>query len=161
MPMTLSGLRAVGLHDWPAWYRALNPGYFAGSVERRRAKAGACSGGRCCAAAASNAVLVQKSVQGLRSAVKQDADVGTGQRGEADIHDEVSGQQTLARLRSMQRTGAGKAGLGKTDHVSKNIMVERAAVKDTKNWEDERGSVVDLDMAGKKGGVSKEKLVDV
>ena len=161
MPMTLSGLRAVGLHDWPAWYRALNLGYFAGTAEKRRAKAGACAGDRCCAATASNAVLVQNSVQELRSKGQTDAGAQIEEREDIAIHEEVGGQQTLARSRTMQRTGAGKAGLGKTDHVSKNIMPERAAVKDTKDWEDERGSDVGLDTVEKKGGVSKEKLVDV
>ncbi|RDW71918.1 hypothetical protein BP5796_07952 [Coleophoma crateriformis] len=28
MPLTISGLRDVGLTDWPAWYRNQNPGYF-------------------------------------------------------------------------------------------------------------------------------------
>ena len=31
MPMTLSGLHEIGLIDWPAWYRSLNPGYFSHS----------------------------------------------------------------------------------------------------------------------------------
>ena len=28
MPMTLTGLQEIGLGDWPAWFRALNPGFF-------------------------------------------------------------------------------------------------------------------------------------
>jgi hypothetical protein len=38
MPMTLLGLQVVGLNDWPAWYRPMNPSYFAAGVSKSLAK---------------------------------------------------------------------------------------------------------------------------
>jgi hypothetical protein len=159
--MTLSGLRAVGLPDWPAWYRALNPGYFAGQGEKRRARAGACNGGRRCTATASNELLIQKSAKGLRDAVQTNASARLAERERLDTNEEIGGQQTLARLKSMQLDGNGQVSLREDDSVNKNILLERASVKDTKDWEDDRGSDVELEVVGKKGGVVKEKLVDV
>jgi hypothetical protein len=61
----------------------------------------------------------------------------------------------------MQLDGNGQVSLREDDSVNKNILLERASVKDTKDWEDDRGSDVELEVVGKKGGVVKEKLVDV
>lgn len=105
--------------------------------------------------AASNAVLAEKGVQRLRRAAPLNAE----ERGGKD--QDMNGQQTLMRLRSMQREDTKKSGSGKKEHGSGNIILERAAVKDIKDWEDESGSEADVEVVEKKGAVTKEKLVDV
>lgn len=104
---------------------------------------------------------MQNGVQRLRGAAPLDAGAGMSDREKTGKDGETSEQQTLIKLRSMQQEGVGKIGSGKKDHASKNIMLERAAVKDAKHWEDERASEVDLDAVGKRGGAVREKLVDV
>jgi hypothetical protein len=167
MPMTVPDLQAIGLQDWPSWYRALNPAYFTSSGETsrpiaRRPRAGACTGGRGCAASVSNAVLVQKGVQRLRRAV-QHRGWGAGEtEGERVMKDEERGEQIMDRLRSMQGAEVGKVQLRKRDHVSRNVMLERAADKDAKDWEEEGSSDVGIEgVVMKRGAVTKEKLVDV
>ncbi len=44
MPMTLPGLAEIGLSDWPAWYRGLNPGFFVGETGARGGSNGVVSG---------------------------------------------------------------------------------------------------------------------
>ncbi|KUJ07932.1 uncharacterized protein LY89DRAFT_742231 [Mollisia scopiformis] len=134
MPMTLQGLQEVGLADWPAWYRKLNPGYFINEVQAsapgltggrsrtRACAAGGGHGGACC---------------GVLHGRKGERRVGGPSRGLRErgagrvSKTEELGEQIIARLRGMAREGntiAGEKG---------NIMVERAAARDTKNWEDE------------------------
>lgn len=161
MPMTLSGLRAVGLHDWPVWYRTLNPVYFAGQGEKNRARAGARKRNQCCTVTTLNELLIQKSVKGLRGAVQPNDSARLAESETLDAHEEIGGKQTLARLKSMQLNGNGKVSLRENDSANKNIILERASVKDTKDWEDDRGSDVELELVGENGGVIKEKLVDI
>lgn len=101
--------------------------------------------------------LAQKGAERLRSAVESRV-------GESVAKDEeVGGQETLIRLRSMQRDSVGRPASGKKSQVSRNTMLERAAVKDTKDWEEEGGSEVGLEegVEKKRGAMAKEKLVDV
>ena len=158
MPMTLPGLRAIGLSDWPAWHRALNPGYFASASQNKGARSVACAGDSCCTAHTSNSVLAQKKEPRLRDTVAVIAGKGLD-ASEGMWRAEMGGQQTLMGLRNMQRESGGNATSGK-DHVSKNVMLERAAVKDTKDWEEESDSSDDSEVAVK-GGATKEKLVDI
>lgn len=70
---------------------------------------------------------------------------------------EELGEQIIARLRGMAKDGKANAG-GKG-----NVMIERAAARDTKNWEDESE---DSDDCTSEPGVQrieevKGKLVDV
>jgi hypothetical protein len=88
--------------------------------------------------------------------------VGRGDREERVVKDEERGEQIMNRLRCMQREEVGKVQPGKRDLVSRNVMLERAAVKDAKDWEEEGNS--DVSVKGvivKRGAVTKEKLVDV
>jgi len=159
--MTLSGLRVVGLSDWPNWYRVLNPGYFASGNENRKTRSSACAGESCCATHASNAILVQKGAQKLKSSAPASDGKGLGASEKTGTEEQTSGQQTLVRLRNMQQESEGRVSSGKKDHVTKNVMLGMVAVKDTKDWEDESGSDDDSKMIESKGAVTKEKLVDV
>jgi hypothetical protein len=159
MPMTLSGLQEVGLSDWPAWYSSLNPGYFAdGSVSLRaggrRQRANACAGNGCCGPALDSGLARTRIGWG---------GTGGGRKEERETDEEL-GEQVLRRLRSMPREETGKGTPERRDLVSRNVLLERAAVKDTKDWEEE-SCVVEAGaeevVKRKTGGMAKEKLVDV
>lgn len=162
--MTLPGLHAVGLQDWPTWYRAANPDYFASSDDNSQPiaqwpRAGACAGGSCCGPAASNMVLAQKGVQELRNPGQNGTVLGERERG---AKTQRLGQQVLKKLRGMHREDVRHVESEKRGRISRNVILERAAVKDTMAWEQERGSDAGVeDAVEKKGAVTKEKLVDI
>jgi hypothetical protein len=64
----------------------------------------------------------------------------------------------------MPRAETGKGTPERRDLVNRNVLLERAAVKDTKDWEEE-SCVVEAGaeevVKRKTGGMAKEKLVDV
>jgi hypothetical protein len=77
----------------------------------------------------------------------------------------VLGEQTLERLKSMPRDelrGFSEGREGK--EISSNVLLEKAAIKETRNWEEESnesetGGKIELENKKAIGG--KEKLVDV
>lgn len=195
--MSTSGLLEVGLADWPVWFRRMNPGYFAAEVVnsnsnphvgrargRRGAKSMGCTsangnGGACCGSLHGPGGIGRESVRERERERRSDRlraeKTGTisGRERGADarrgIRSEELGEQIIASLRDMSRehvvreTAADKA----SDRLSSASLVERAAARDTKNWEDETD---DEDNAGAESVVSivekevskgKGKLVDV
>ncbi|KAH6663880.1 hypothetical protein B0J14DRAFT_682872 [Halenospora varia] len=160
MPMTLPGLREVGLSDWPGWWRGMNPGFFysessAQTSGRRARKAG----------------------------------VGNGRVGNGSgkvIRSEELGEQIIQRLRTLETEKSLKEGQLKEKRgvkgrgavrapESAGARVERVAERGRRDWEDD-DSESDVEMAEdestvieegsgveKEDGkeVKKEKLVDV
>lgn len=153
MPMTLQGLQEVGLVDWPSWYRRLNPGYFANEVQA----AGKKSRTRACAAGAGHGGACCGSLHGGTSERR----VGGHSRGpkergaaRASKTDEL-GQQIIARLRGMSREVLASAG------EKGNVMIEKAAARVTRNWEDESNDSTDGTAEVQQVEETKGNLVDV
>jgi len=150
MPMTLPGLQEIGLNDWPAWYRNLNPGYFAGNVREDRLR----GLGRRDRARARAGMMVGQIEYGC---IGGGGYLG-GCRGLAkgEQVEEKKGEMVLEKLRGLE--GVGEKGF------SKNVILERAAVKETRDWEDEsigsEGGDKSL-VEEKKAKIAKEKLVDI
>lgn len=154
MPMTLQGLQEVGLADWPSWYRRLNPGYFVNDVQaignRTRTRvcaAGAGQGGACCGSL--HGGNLERKVGGHSRGLRERG-AGKGSKTQ-DL-----GEQVIARLRSMARKGS-------SAREKRNVMIEKAAAKVTRTWEDESDNSND----GNDGNVevqqveeTKAKLVD-
>ncbi|KAH7330098.1 hypothetical protein BKA65DRAFT_460655 [Rhexocercosporidium sp. MPI-PUGE-AT-0058] len=188
MPMSTSGLQEVGLIDWPLWFRRMNPGYFVaeavtlnggvnsagriggGGRGRRGARVIGCAstegnGGACCG------VLHGPggAVGGRRERVRGERVVGReGERGAGRVlRSEELGEQIIARLRGMSKEHAAakekvveKVG----ERLSSSSLVERAAARDTKSWEDESDDDSDVESEGsldEKEELGKGKLVDV
>ncbi|KAF8865469.1 hypothetical protein BDZ45DRAFT_796309 [Acephala macrosclerotiorum] len=150
MPMTLQGLQEVGLADWPAWYRKLNPGYFVNEDQAPGASTSRGSGARtrACAAGGGHGGRSERRVAGTR---------GVRERGMRFSKSEELGEQIIARLRGMVKEG-------KTSTREKgNVMIESAAARDTKNWEDESDDSDDCasEPEVRHAEEVKGKLVDV
>jgi hypothetical protein len=110
--MTLHGLQGIGLDDWPAWYRKVNPGYFAGEATRN--------------------VIAGKGEKGGRERFKGKALLEQGKRQELV-------EQTMARLRSMPKElrPIPKRRLQIEEEISESAKIERATLRDVRSWEEE------------------------
>lgn len=169
MPMTLNGLAEIGLSDWPAWYRSLNPGFFVSGAQR--------IGGRL---TLRNRNLHARAEKRLAPSVNKVKAVAKKEEGS------TLGEQIIERLRGMEREkekekagvkGRGQVLAPKVEGKEKNnvtVMVERAAVREARRWEDEsEGSLEGSEeevmgesceaetRVAKKENVQKGKLVDV
>jgi hypothetical protein len=145
MPMTLHGLQEVGLPDWPMWFRKENPGYFvsdargggiSGRVGRARRIIGDSAGllSACCGSLhAVNGVCGGKggSLRGNGKVAVRERSSGKVLKGEE------LGEQIIARLRDMSKEGRVVGEKTMTGRGAGNGIIERAAARDTKNWEDE------------------------
>ena len=158
MPMTLPGLQEIGLEDWPAWYRALNPGYFSntsGPNRRTRPRPSFCAGNAgnaCCGGAGTN------GVQG-----RGQSRLG-GPHGRLRRENTELGEQILEKLRALPKVGkrgAGKGGEPMEKPAGQEVMLERAAMKEKRDWEEESDNDTEVEEKKKTKGVAKEKLVDV
>ncbi|PBP22553.1 CAP-Gly domain-containing protein [Diplocarpon rosae] len=183
MPMSSSGLQEVGLGDWPLWFRRLNPGYFAseslhpnsdlaraGDKDRRSRRPSV----RLCTSTGSNGVTCcgvlhgpgrgrerarPREIHGLRGKGVQDRAERSGLR---MVRNEELGEQIVSRLRSMAREQPEKVAEKERGErgLSSSVLIEKATVRDTKNWEDES----DGSRESGQGQEEKEedrKLVDV
>lgn len=149
MPMTFSGLEEVGLPDWPAWYREMNPGYFVsesmgsfspkGVGRNRRARgltngagnAGCCGSNGNRAGAGAGVAKAERLRGGTRVTVK---DKATGRV----MKSEELGEQIIARLKCMERDArVKKEKEQEKGPVSSSVLIDRATARDTRKWEDE------------------------
>ena len=173
MPMTLIGLAEIGLSDWPSWYRSLNPGFFVSGTER--------IGGRL---TLRNRNLHARAERRLAASGNKGKAVGKKEE------ESTLGEQIIERLRGMEREkekekektgvkGRGQVLAPKVEGKEKNsvsVMVERAAVRDARRWEDEsEGTLEGSESEGmeesssreaetreaKRENLQKGKLVDV
>ncbi|KAK0104705.1 hypothetical protein ONS95_004978 [Cadophora gregata] len=192
MPMSTSGLQEIGLVHWPVWFRRVNPGYFAAEVVtsnsnlgrskvKRSVESMGCTslggnGGTCCGVLHGPGNVGRERVgeterqsnrlRGDRVERMSGSERGTG-RG---LRSDELGEQIIARLRTFSREHAtmGKSGETASDRSSSASLVERAAARDTKNWEDESddedNAILENKMSSKdkdEVGKGKGKLVDV
>jgi hypothetical protein len=151
MPTTLQGLQEVGLVDWPSWYKKTNPNYFFNEIQApvhqtrmRVCGTGSGHGGVCCG-----------SLHGGRLERRGPGHRGLRERGVGRaLKPEELGDQIIARLRGIARDvpSAGEAG---------NAMVEKAAARVTRNWEDESEDSNDDNAVKQEVGEQKGNLVDV
>ena len=169
--MTIPGLQEVGLGDWPTWYRSLNSGYFVSeSMKRRKERLN-----REVMRQTNRMIEEERSAPGL-----QGTGGGRGERLRANrrpraplVKRQDLGEQIIARLRGM-------SGALKVEQVEKMVaarkaaglntpsaLIERAAARDTKDWEEENGVAgddKDSDVSvgtESKAQMAKGKLVDV
>lgn len=168
MPMTLHGLQEVGLRDWPAWYRGLNPGYFVDSRD------GPGSG---------RSISLRGSQRG-GPRLRRDERVGhAGERRPAVAKGEELGDEILRKLKGLEKEKEREKerdiiAKSKMEHerekVRKTVVaednaaaVERAAASNTLRWEDDDSEDEELERVEekkKKMDISAEgsrKLVDV
>ncbi|CAL3963619.1 unnamed protein product [Diplocarpon coronariae] len=182
MPMSTSGLQEVGLGDWPLWFRRLNPGYFAAEnshptsnntraggrdarVMRQSVKACMSAGGNgvaCCGVlngpGGGRERARPREIHGLRErSVRDRAERG----GFRVVRNEELGGQIIARLRTMKGEQPAKGADKERGErgLSSNSLIERAAVRDTKNWEEESEGSGQSEQGQEKGEAGK--LVDV
>jgi hypothetical protein len=172
MPMTINGLAEVGLSDWPSWYRSLNPGFFVSGTDR--------IGGRLTLRNRNLHVRAERRLTGGNS--------NKGKVAGKKDEEPTLGEQIIERLRSMEREkekekmgikGRRQVLAPKVEGKEKNnvsAMVERAAVRDARRWEDEsegtlegsEGEAVEESSGSeaekrdaKRENLQKGKLVDV
>jgi hypothetical protein len=162
--MTLSSLQEIGLTDWPTWYRTLNPGNFAAenmqrTISSRRVRDRPCAGSGCCGV---NGHSGESSNSRLRGCPRI-----RGQPGHDRLRREDAGigEEILKRLRALSKEGKKSASKNLAEkEVSNNLLLERAAIRETSRWEDEsEASEIDekVEIEEKKAKGVKEKLVDV
>ena len=153
MPLTRAGLQEVGLADWPAWFRAMNPGYFAAEPQPsalRTQGSHLMKGGNL-----GTGFLGRVSGSGRGREPKQQGQQA-GQEKEKEL-----GRQILERSRYLRKKDAGhKSEMTKS---CQSILLDRAQDKDTKDWEDEGSSteVEEIALEEQKRVPTEEKLVDV
>lgn len=152
--MTLSGLEEIGLNGWPAWFRSLNPGYFATDSTQlksnfgRRGKGRNCNGGNgCCGDGCRgglNLGATHVKAERLRAAGKT----------ERQMKEELA-EQVMTKLRGAPRKELEKkvSQREKEKPVSGSVMLERASIKDAKDWEDEGSEASEEEK-------EKEKVVE-
>jgi len=165
--MTIHGLHEIGLQDWPIWFRKENPGYFVSDARgvavsarvgrARRVLGNGVSADACCGGAHAVGGRAERLRGGGRVTVRE-RDSGRV------LKSEELGEQIIARLRGMSKEGkvVGEKTVGA--HGGGNAKIERAAAKDTKNWEDESGEEAEEDETdGEEEAKSlfHGKLVDV
>ena len=159
--MTIHGLHEVGLQDWPEWFRKENPGYFVsdvrgGRIGKVRRVAGNVAGGvGVCGSLHHVGSGRSERLRGNGRAVVRERVSGRVLKGEE------LGEQIIARLRGMSKEGkaAGEKAIG-----GGTAKIERAAARDTKDWEDESEEESgDDDTGGEEEAkpVVHGKLVDV
>ena len=157
MPMTTTGLQEVGLADWPAWFRALNSGYFAAEDQApflraqrtRHVKA--------------RFVGMQVSKERIRTGGGRGPKKKTELREAEDEKKVEPGNQYVERPKQLLANGVGCKKVHANQNQIQSILLERAQMNDTRDWEDER------DTTEVDGEISKqhlkmrngEKLVDV
>ena len=149
--MTLPGLREIGLNDWPSWFRSLNPGCFA--IEKsdlHRGKARLCTGqDGCCAGGKFGPTHVTHiRAERLRTAGKIER-----QRKESLT------EQVVAKLRGSPLK---EENMKVEKPVSGSALLERASMRDAKNWGDEGSEMEEEtgDKAARKSSVEKTSLLD-
>ncbi|KAG0649990.1 hypothetical protein D0Z07_3977 [Hyphodiscus hymeniophilus] len=151
MPLTLSGLEGIGLADWPAWFRSLNPGFFVSHSTQlkthlgRRIKGRICSGRKACRGEGCSDDQTLGTTH-VRAERLRNAGKGEGRK------EEVA-EQVLARLRGEKVKEEMK---GQKNQVSGSVIMERASMKDARNWEDESS---ETDEETREPVVGKEKLL--
>ncbi|CZS90824.1 uncharacterized protein RCO7_06705 [Rhynchosporium graminicola] len=185
MPMSTSGLSEVGLSDWPLWFRRMNPGYFAaqnanlngvvnagrvagGARGRRGARSAGCthgggSGGACCG------VLHGAGAGAGRERGRGERPLGVPREkaGGRVFKSEELGEKIIARLKGMTKKHAVKEKVVEkaSERLSNASLVERAAARETREWEDENdeGGPASEDDVNETEVVSlvKGKLVDI
>jgi len=164
MPMTLHGLQEVGLMDWPAWYRSLNPSYFVSETQGFKAGIGGARigrrEGRGCSLQAIGVATNAKINAGKPEKLRGGSRTIVRERSMGRVlRSEELGEQIIARLKSMEKEGKGQVG---EKGVSASLLIERASARDTKNWEDESES--DEEDEGEEDSEevkTQGKLVDV
>ncbi|EKD13141.1 zinc finger DNA-binding protein [Drepanopeziza brunnea f. sp. 'multigermtubi' MB_m1] len=167
MPMSNSGLQEVGLSDWPAWFRRMNPGYFAaenpdlsrgaaGNDRAPRSRRPPPPGAKVCGSLGGNGGACCGVLHGPgggrermrpRERERERERVGGRDRvqrgGGRVVKGEELGEQIIARLRSVaarEDQGKGAAVVEKErkkKELSSCALVERAAARDTRGWEEE------------------------
>jgi hypothetical protein len=165
MPMTLHGLQEVGLSDWPIWFRKENPGYFVsdsrgggvlGRIGRGRRVVG--NAGACCGP------LHVVNAGGRGERLRGHGRVAVREKVSGRVlKSEELGEQIIARLRGMAKEGKVVGEKVASGRGGGNAMIERAAARDTKNWEDESEEDQDDEDIdeGEDKAVANGKLVDV
>lgn len=166
MPMTLPGIQAVGLNDWPSWYRRLNPDYFASSTivlnngsESRSARVGRQAGGsrRDEINGVNRRALTKKGAGNARQRAVRGG--GTGHRHIVTEKNEELGEQIIARLRGMSKDVRAR---GEGVKEKNRGVAERAVKGGTQDWEgSESGSDEDEERNEKKTKEEVLKVTDV
>ena len=155
MPKIIAGLQEVGLADWPAWFRTLNPGYFVSEPQPSTSpiQATHCVKGGCTRAS----YCRERSQNGGGRERKDRRDLYGG---EGDGKKEVN--QTLEKPRNLPKDGAGGKKSAVKSH-SQSILLEMAQVKDTRDWEHESDTEVEEVISGPHVQVviGEKKLVDI
>jgi hypothetical protein len=151
MPMTLPGLYGIGLNDWPSWFRSLNPGYFASEKrDFRRGKARLRMGedGCCAGRNLGPTHVTHVRAERLRTAGNY------GRQKKESLTEHV-----LAKLRGSPLK---EEKMMVENPLSGSVMLERASMKDAKDWEDEGSETSEetSDNAVDKSSVAKTSLLD-
>jgi hypothetical protein len=167
MPMTTHGLAEVGLADWPAWYRALNPGYFVDQGRVNQTRIGKARGRGCVhGVGAGGCCSARENGKRLRTPGRGRVGGGQGQR--VPRSGDELGEQIVARLKGMERERE-KVNENTKERMaaesegknSANATIERAAARDAKDWEDEDSEVSEGEYEKEIVNLSRGKLVDV
>lgn len=161
MPMNLPGLQEVGHTDWPAWYRALNPGYFVSEAPQNTTVTARSGRGRiraehdrdCCGRDPVEKAIVKGTSAG-KFVVKEKATGRVFRR-------EELGERIVKQLREMSREGkrSEKA-------LNGGGMAEKAVGGGTRRWEEEsdedgRDRSDEDEQEEEKAAEKQGKLVDV
>lgn len=165
--MTTHGVAEVGLADWPAWYRALNPGYFVDQGRANQTRIGKARGRGCvhgvgaggCCSARGNGKTLRTPGRGR---------VGGGQGQRVPRSGDELGEQIVVRLKGMERERE-KVNENTKERIAAesegkngdNATIERAAARDAKDWEDEDSEVSEGEYEKEIVNLSRGKLVDV
>jgi hypothetical protein len=164
MPMTIHGLHEVGLQDWPVWFRKENPGYFVSDAKGTGAPARI---GRARRVLGSGAGAVAcygnvDAVAGSRAGrLRGGGRVTVRERVSGRVlKSEELGEQIIPRLRGMSKEGkvVGEKAVGAQGG---NAKIERAAARDTRNWEDESEEEASEEEIGGEVETKPGRLVDV
>jgi hypothetical protein len=169
--MTVRGLEEVGLPDWPNWFRKTNPGYFVSDARGGGVPARIGRTRRLLGNGAGGAGPCYGSLHGVNGAcggrgerLRGNGRVAVRERATGRIlKSEELGEQIIARLRGMSKE---RKMVGEKSVAAQggNAKIERAAARDTKNWEDEGENEADDDETDGEDmakPVAHGKLVDV
>jgi hypothetical protein len=142
--MNLPALQNVGLTDWPAWYRKMNPGYFVDetSCQQIAKLQGGRGGGN--------------GVEGILRDPMNVGGMGKEEIAGRVLRSDELREQIVARLGSMSKE------LKEVNIFTTKAMIEMAAAGHTRGWEDESETLdaEEKDEAGEEE-VCKKKLLDV
>jgi hypothetical protein len=162
--MTIHGLHEVGLQDWPVWFRKENPGYFVGDAKGTGAPARI---GRARRVLGSGAGAVAcygnvDAVAGSRAGrLREGGRVTVRERVSGRVlKSEKLGEQIIPRLRGMSKEGkvVREKAVGAQGG---NAKIEKAAARDTRNWEDESEEEASEEEIGGEVETKPGRLVDV